>query len=64
MSMLKLANAPPLTEEATSQMARYGIQCVTVDYFHFREFRYISFADALAQAQRQAERSERTAEPR
>jgi hypothetical protein len=37
-------------------MARYGIRCVPVDYFHFREFRYTSFADALAQAQLQAER--------
>jgi len=29
---------------------------VPVDYFHFREFRYTCFADALAQALRQAER--------
>ena len=56
MSTLKLADAPHPTEEATSQMARYGIRCVPVDYFHFREFRYTCFADALAQAQRQAER--------
>jgi hypothetical protein len=56
MSVLMLVDALPLTEDATAQMARYGITRVPVDYFYFREFRYTSFADALAQAQRQAER--------
>jgi hypothetical protein len=64
MSMLKLVEVPPPTEDATGQMARYGITRVPVDYFHFREFRYTSFADALAQAQRQAERDGTTAQTR
>jgi hypothetical protein len=55
MSTLKPVDTPLPTEDATGQMARYGITRVPVDYFHFREFRYTSFADALAQAQRQAE---------
>jgi hypothetical protein len=64
MSMLKLVEVPPPIEDATGQMARYGITRVPVDYFHFREFRYTSFADALAQAQRQAERDGMTAQTR
>ena len=56
MSTLKPVDTPLPTDDATGQMARYGITRVPVDYFHFREFRYTSLADALAQAQRQAER--------
>ena len=56
MSTLKPVDTPLLAEDATGQMAQYGITRVPVDYFHFREFRYTSFADALAQARRQAER--------
>ena len=37
-------------------MVKYEITRVPVDYFHVREFRYTSFADALAHAQRHAER--------
>ena len=67
MSTLKPVDTPLSTEDATgqlAQMARYGITRVPVDYFHFREFRYTSFADALAQAQRQAERDDMTAQTR
>ena len=64
MSMVKLVDAPPPTEDVTGQMVRYGIRRVPIDYFHFREFRYTSFADALAQAQRQAELDGTTAETR
>jgi hypothetical protein len=56
MSTTKPVDTPLSTEDAAGQMAHYGIRCVPVDYFHFREFRYTSLADALAQAQRQAER--------
>lgn len=56
MSVLEPIDAPLPTEDATAQMAKYGITRVPVDYFHVREFRYTSFADALAQAQRQAVR--------
>ena len=72
MTTFKLSDLPlpaeedlPLpAEEVARQMARYGIRCVPVDYFHFREFRYTSFADALAEAQRQAERDGMTAQTR
>jgi hypothetical protein len=64
MSALKPVDTPLPTEDATGQMARYAITRVPVDYFHFREFRYTSFADALAQAQRQAERDDMTAQTR
>ena len=64
MSMLKLVEVPPPIEDPTGQMAKYGISRVPVDYFHFREFRYTSFADALAEAQRQAERDGMTAQTR
>jgi len=56
MSVVKLVDSQPPTEDATAQMVKYGITRVPVDYFHVREFRYTSFADALAQAQRHAER--------
>jgi hypothetical protein len=64
MNILKLSNAAPPPEEAATQMAHFGIRCVPVDYFHFREFRYTSFADALAEAQRQAERGGMDAQTR
>lgn len=35
------------------RMVKCGITRVPVDYFHVRVLRYTSFADALAQAQRQ-----------
>jgi len=64
MSTTKPVDTPLSTEDAAGQIAHYGIRCVPVDYFHFREFRYTSFADALAQAQRQAELDGTTAETR
>jgi len=64
MSTLKPVDTPLSTEDATGQMARYGITRVPVDYFHFREFRYTSFSDALAQAERQAERDGMTIQTR
>lgn len=33
-------------------MAEFGITRVPVDYFHFRNFRYISLNDALTQIKR------------
>jgi hypothetical protein len=64
MNILKPKDTPPPTEEAIGQMAQYGITCVPVHYFYFREFRYTRFADALAEAQRQAERDVSTAQMR
>lgn len=34
------------------EMAKYGITCVPVDYFHCGDFRYTNLADAIAQAKR------------
>jgi hypothetical protein len=39
MSTTKPVDTPLSTEDAAGQMAHYGIRCVPVDYFHFREFR-------------------------
>ena len=63
MSTTKPVDTPLSTEDAAGQMAHYGIRCVPVDYFHFREFRYTSFADALAEAQRQAKQDGMTPNP-
>jgi hypothetical protein len=34
-------------------MAKYGIIRVSIDYFHYKEYRYTSLDDAIAQAKRQ-----------
>ncbi len=39
--------------QTTEEMAMYGITCVPVDYFHFKNFRYTSLAEAVAEAKRQ-----------
>jgi hypothetical protein len=39
----------PATE---GEMARHGITYIPVDYFHYRQFRYTSLEDAVAQAKR------------
>lgn len=64
MGTLKRIDSPPPTEDVTGQMAHYGITCVPVDYYHFGGFRYTSFADALSEAQRQAEQDRMTAQTR
>jgi len=38
--------------EAGNEMAKYGITCVSVDYFHFGSFRYTNLKDAVAEAKR------------
>lgn len=40
---------------------KYGIECFPVDCFHYREFRYTSLSDAIAQARRDEESREREA---
>jgi len=64
MHIVERVDSSPSTGKSTDQMARYGITRVPVDYFHFREFRYTSFADALAEARRQAEQDGMTAQTR
>jgi hypothetical protein len=41
-----------LSATQTEQMTKYDITRVPVDYFHYRQFRYTNFADAVAQAKR------------
>ena len=41
---------PPPTE---AEMAKYGITRSTVEYFHYRDFKYTNVNDALAQAKRE-----------
>jgi hypothetical protein len=44
-----------LSLEAEQEMARLGIVRIPADYFQYREFRYTSLQDALAQARRDAD---------
>ena len=38
--------------DVEQEMAELGITRVPVDYFHYKEFRYTSLKDAIAQARR------------
>jgi hypothetical protein len=64
MSIPERMDSSPSIAKETDQMAHYGITRFPVEYFHFREFRYTSFADALAEARRQAEQDGMTAQTR
>jgi hypothetical protein len=39
---------PTINPEAAEAMAKYGITRVSVDYFHYKEFRYTNLDDAIA----------------
>jgi hypothetical protein len=39
-------------QAAATEMTARGITRVAVDYFHYKEFRYTTLADAIAQADR------------
>ena len=41
--------------DTAEQMTKYGITRNTVEQFHFGDYRYSNFRDALAQAKRTAE---------
>jgi|GEM_PF-1042588 len=43
---------PDLRAAEAEQMRKYGITCVPVNFFHYREFRYANLTDAIAQAKR------------
>jgi acetyl-CoA acetyltransferase len=45
--------SPTIGHEAAEAMAKYGITRVPTDYFHYKEHRYTSLDDAIAQAKRQ-----------
>ena len=42
----------PDDDDPAKAMARYGIECVPVDYFHWNGFRYSNLKDAVAAARR------------
>jgi thiamine monophosphate synthase len=46
-------SCPAISSQAAEEMAKYGITRVTVDYFHYGNFRYTNLKDAVAQAKRQ-----------
>jgi hypothetical protein len=45
--------SPTVGGDAAEEMTKYGITRVPTDYFHYKEYRYTSLADAIAQAKRQ-----------
>jgi hypothetical protein len=40
-------------QDTAEEMAKYGITRIPTDYFYYKEYRYISLDDAIAQAKRQ-----------
>lgn len=44
----------PTQDDASGEMATYGITRVPADMFHYREYRYGKLSDAIAQAKRDA----------
>jgi hypothetical protein len=50
MTGISSPDAAPTSDE--DLMARYGIERVPVDRFHYKAYRYSSLADAVKQAQR------------
>jgi hypothetical protein len=55
--MTEPTNDPDPRAKDAELMARYGIQRVPTERFHYKAYRYSTLADALAQARR----DERTA---
>jgi hypothetical protein len=45
--------SPSTGDKAAEDMAKYGITRVSTDYFYYKEYRYTSVDDAIAQAKRQ-----------
>jgi hypothetical protein len=45
--------SPSVADEAAEEMAKYCITRVPTDYFYYKEYRYTSLDDAIAQAKRQ-----------
>jgi hypothetical protein len=45
--------SPTVGPDPAEAMAKYGITRVPTDYFHYKEYRYTSLDDAIAQAKRQ-----------
>lgn len=62
MNSQKTAKTQTETNRPTTEaeMAKYGITRSTVEYFHYRDFKYTNVNDALAQAKREEKNSEST----
>jgi hypothetical protein len=45
--------SPTVGQDFAEDMAKYGITRVPTDYFYYKEYRYTSLDDAIAQARRQ-----------
>ena len=54
---VKDTNAKDTSAVEVEEMAKYGIKRVPVDYFHYGQFRYTNLKDAIAQAERDQQRS-------
>jgi hypothetical protein len=39
--------------EVAEEMLKFGISRVSIDHFHYKDFRYTNVKDAIAQAKRQ-----------
>ncbi|MEW5424568.1 hypothetical protein [Amorphus sp. 3PC139-8] len=52
--MEKTSNIADETDENNieNEMERYGIIRASIDVYHYKEFRYTNFSDALQQAKR------------
>lgn len=48
----KINEQTVFSEQQKAEMEQFGIRHVTVDTFHFGEFRYSNLIDAIAQAKR------------
>jgi endonuclease YncB( thermonuclease family) len=45
--------SPTVGQDIAEELVKYGIMRVPTDYFYYKEYRYTSLDDALAQAKRQ-----------
>jgi hypothetical protein len=45
--------SPTVGQDTAEEMVKYGITRVPTDYFYYKEYRYASLDDAIAQARRQ-----------
>jgi hypothetical protein len=60
MQMSSFQDREKLNYEQTREQAKYGIFRTTVDYFHYKDFRYTNLGDAIAQAKRQTRQVDQT----
>jgi hypothetical protein len=52
-SMKPLEEIPAVEENSYDEMARYGITRVSVDQYHYKQYRYSHLNEAIAQAERE-----------